>query len=331
MGALPVLEVAIGLCFVYLLLALIVTTVTEWLSRVRNSRGRVLEDGIRRLLGEERHDSPLTKAVLGHPLVQSLSSKGSRPSYIPSEIFAQVLADVMQPPDGGPPPDLPQDSKESRQTIIPEALDQSLRTLRTALQFAEVRNRDPRLPDPEVLEQWYDNQMERVSGWYKRHTQTIVFIASVVVTVAANADTVSLSTRLWTDSALRSTVVESAKARIALGPPLEVVEYTDPTSPEPTEPIKSEASSETTESEDANNLSADEKALLAGLMGWSGERDKLRTQGLGFWLLFHAGGWLVTALAVSLGAPFWFDTLNRFINIRAAGPPPRSTIDPKAR
>jgi hypothetical protein len=33
-------------------------------------------------------------------------------------------------------------------------------------------------------------------------------------------------------------------------------------------------------------------------------------------------GWLITAFAVSLGAPFWFDLLNKFVNVRASGKPP---------
>ena len=33
-------------------------------------------------------------------------------------------------------------------------------------------------------------------------------------------------------------------------------------------------------------------------------------------------GWLITAFAVSLGAPFWFDLLNKFMNIRSAGKAP---------
>jgi len=33
-------------------------------------------------------------------------------------------------------------------------------------------------------------------------------------------------------------------------------------------------------------------------------------------------GWLLTILAVSLGAPFWFDVLNRFMNLRSAGNAP---------
>ncbi len=40
------------------------------------------------------------------------------------------------------------------------------------------------------------------------------------------------------------------------------------------------------------------------------------------WLLFKLFGLLVSAFAVSLGAPFWFDLLSKFVNIRAAGAPP---------
>jgi hypothetical protein len=35
---------------------------------------------------------------------------------------------------------------------------------------------------------------------------------------------------------------------------------------------------------------------------------------------------LLTAVAVSLGAPFWFDVLNKFIAFRSSGKPPEKTI-----
>ena len=43
---------------------------------------------------------------------------------------------------------------------------------------------------------------------------------------------------------------------------------------------------------------------------------------------FHLLGWLITALAATLGAPFWFDTLNRFISIRSAGKAPEEKPKP---
>jgi hypothetical protein len=39
-------------------------------------------------------------------------------------------------------------------------------------------------------------------------------------------------------------------------------------------------------------------------------------------------GWLITAFAVSLGAPFWFDLLNKFVNVRASGKAPEE--EPKS-
>lgn len=52
----------------------------------------------------------------------------------------------------------------------------------------------------------------------------------------------------------------------------------------------------------------------------------------GRWLQYHplqTGGlvtilgWILTALAISLGAPFWFDLLNKIIRLRSSGPKPK--------
>ena len=43
---------------------------------------------------------------------------------------------------------------------------------------------------------------------------------------------------------------------------------------------------------------------------------------------FHLVGWLLTALAASLGAPFWFDVLNKFISIRSVGKAPEERPKP---
>jgi hypothetical protein len=40
-------------------------------------------------------------------------------------------------------------------------------------------------------------------------------------------------------------------------------------------------------------------------------------------------GFLITALAITMGAPFWFDLLNRFVNIRAGGNKPSEDADAK--
>ncbi len=64
-------------------------------------------------------------------------------------------------------------------------------------------------------------------------------------------------------------------------------------------------------------------AQLGQMIGWRTQQD----WGLLGWLE-RVLGWLLTVGAVSLGAPLWFDTLNRFVNIRAEG---RSPAEAAAR
>jgi hypothetical protein len=40
---------------------------------------------------------------------------------------------------------------------------------------------------------------------------------------------------------------------------------------------------------------------------------------LGLFILLKLIGWLITAGATVLGAPFWFDTLKKLVNIRGTG------------
>lgn len=59
-------------------------------------------------------------------------------------------------------------------------------------------------------------------------------------------------------------------------------------------------------------------------IGWESQGEKFPGLSLSLWgkpLQYHGLGWLLTAFAISLGAPFWFDLLNKFIVIRSAVKP----------
>lgn len=57
-------------------------------------------------------------------------------------------------------------------------------------------------------------------------------------------------------------------------------------------------------------------------------RDGAEWKSLGRTLQFHSLGWLISIIAASLGAPFWFDLLNKFMNIRGTGKPPEEPSAP---
>ncbi len=93
MFGLPILEVAVGLSFVYLLLALICTAVNETIAGITRRRADFLKKGIDSLLGD---DPDLKKKLFEHPLIASLGpKKDAKPSYLSASKFALALMDIV--------------------------------------------------------------------------------------------------------------------------------------------------------------------------------------------------------------------------------------------
>jgi hypothetical protein len=300
MAGLPILDVAIGLVFVYLLLALICTTVNEIIATLTKRRPFFLDKGVSQMLGTKE----LKREVYKHPLVRSLADSDKVcPSYIPAENFALALRDVLTG-DGKSPNDM----QALKSNFVTKG-NAEFRTAITALR--SNAEDDPEQFDRE-LQRWFENNMQRVSGWYKRRAQWWSLGLAAALTLAFNADTLRIAQKLWTDPVLRASVVQAAAERSRMERPAEalpMVVYTDPDNPDQGEPV-----------EIKNPLTATEQAVMSQLAGWSGQN--LPQQRPFWWWVSWILGLCITALAVSMGAPFWFDTLNKFMNVRNAGRPP---------
>ena len=296
-----VLDVAIGLIFVYLLLAIICTAANEWLAAVTKSRAKFLEKGLRQLLDNQPTTRDPSKGALIkefylHPLVTGMMRGGKHPTYLSARTFAAVVTDVLIANSAADPKveDLGQAA-----AALPEG---SVQKVVTAL--VQHAGRTKTTPE-QALQAWFNDAMDRVTGWYKRRTQLWTVIVAIVITLLANADTVGIARRLWRDPVLRSAVVEEAKVRAQKPRPTISVEYKD--EDDPTNP--------TVTHNEGNQLSAREQELLGELLGWHGPvKDGLKPEAF--------LGWFLTVLALSMGAPFWFDLLNKIMNIRSAGKSP---------
>lgn len=161
----------------------------------------------------------------------------------------------------------------------------------------------------ENVEQWFNDAMARVGGWYKRWTQKILFGVAIVLVFAANVDTLMLVKRLSRDNALRASILAAAD-RAVLNPD--------------GNPAQSASARE-------DLLTEAEKLALP--FGWIPNKDDIyKTEQVPNCNLIGTAcfvGWglklvglLISVFAVQLGAPFWFDTLSKFVNIRGAGTPP---------
>jgi len=145
-----------------------------------------------------------------------------------------------------------------------------------------------------AIEKWFDDGMDQVTAWYKRRSQFIIFALGCVLAAWLNLDAIMIATALGRDSALRVALVAEAQ-----------------------EASKAETSPDVKAS--ARFLAAEAKLLNLGLpLGWSDvEKAPNRTpSGAKAWAM-KIIGLLATALASSLGAPFWFDLLKRVMMVRA--------------
>jgi hypothetical protein len=281
-----VLDVATGLVFVYLLLSVFCTTVNEWISGILQTRSKTLMKGITGLLDNQPFkEATFLGAFYKHPVIVGTMQDGAHPSYLSSRAFAVALTDLVAPAAAGQGSrtldDLAKGVRELPDGDVKKALVALIGSAQGSLDTAQKN-----------IETWFDDSMDRVSGWYKRWSQKVTIGLAVAVTLLANADTLNMARRLWTDPVLRSAIIEQSKARAAAN------------APQPAAP-----------------LTPGEQAELGRIVGWS--QADLNVQ---WWTwLQRILGWILTSIAVSLGAPFWFDTLNRFINIRNAGKPPEKS------
>lgn len=311
MSSFPLLDLAIGISFVYLILSLICTSANEALAGIFKTRAKFLDAGIQSLLD----DTELKKKIYNHQLIRGLVRNHQKicPSYIPARNFALALMDILT---------------GEKATNDPVALNAGIASypnpgLQKALKTVLADDSPSLKNNQQKLEAWFDDGMDRVSGWYKRHSQVRIFILAVLVTIVANADSLKIVKTLWVNPSLRTAFVDAASERIKKGRPdetLPMVEYPDPDNPTVTKPVN------LPERDVASDL---EKDLVSQVTGWQEDFAEYTSRGLRDWLgwlLYHRlFGWLITILAISLGAPFWFDTLSRLTNIRNAGKPPEKT------
>lgn len=402
------LDVAIGLAFVFSLVALLCSLLNEWIAALAARRGRLLWQGVDHLLG-----SALSGDLQRHPLVEGLVNRTwfdklwvlsrfrrrCRPSYLPSEVFVTALVDLVGSPAGGRMP--------TTFAALRAAVDKiPTSDVRRAL-LALVDDADGDLEAAKTaIGRWFDAGMDRVSGWYKRWSQLVLFVLGLIVALSFGVDSLLIGKTLWNEPLLREALVDQAQTFLdeRANADQSATDQTAgegagaPVQPgggeegggEPAAPGAGEETSgggaaagdggaatgagnagapdgggtsagdETAGGDDSSAAGPrDVEAIRADYEEVAGmlnslrlplvplsfdrdsavrrELDAARTETrespspspsepatepskwclLWFWLVSHGVGFLLTACAAALGAPFWFDALARLMTLRA--------------
>jgi hypothetical protein len=331
-----VLDVGLGVILVFLLISFIATALREAIESWRKARAAYLEKGILELLGGSSA-SDLAKSFYDHPLIYALyrgeyspqeatsGIKGfflrnarelfmprgrSLPTYIPAKNFAGAIIDLAV---RGPfPSDYASAQTQAEVSVVTIRANAGQltnpRLIRAVLAATDFANGDvSKVRDN--LQDWFDSSMDRVSGWYKRATQVWLFGIGLLLAAILNINTFRIADGLWRDKSLRDAIAARTEAMARDTTYQRLLVDT------------------TYRKQDLRQAMLALTALNLPI-GWSDvakkeARDRSDAGGGSFWSfwLLAFSGYLLTAFAVTLGAPFWFDVLNKFMVIRSTVKP----------
>jgi hypothetical protein len=183
---------------------------------------------------------------------------------------------------------------------LPTGLKKSLLALADRVQAgADSLESGVRQMEQEIAT-WFDNSMARASGVYKRNAKGVAIVIGFAIAAVINVDTIYITTRLAKDTTLRATISQSAN---------ELAVQTDAP-----EDVATDLQAVRVAVEDA----LDELPLP---IGWGEVNVTQQMQGMNpVWgATRRALGWGITAIALSMGAGFWYDVLGKVMHVRNTG------------
>lgn len=305
-----ILEIALGLVFVYLLASMACSAIREGIAKILKTRAKNLEKELLDIL----KSTELVQALYQNQLIRDpqAAKVKKRPPKIPTDKFAAALLDTLINTRKGETKGF-NEIKEGIEKIenaqIRGALLKILNSAASDLDSVKKTIEELR----ESIEEWYDNLMEKLSLWYKQRSRVVLFLIGLLLCGFLNLDTVMIVKSLHQNETLRKAVAATA-----------------------IETLKKPSAEAGKTQADLNFkktvIELRDKIDRTGLpVGWVGDKapegDPRKFPGGFCLILIKILGLLATALAVSFGAPFWFETMRKLSNLygkKKTGSKPKS-------
>jgi hypothetical protein len=366
----PLFITLICLVSVFALLSLLVSTLSEAVNSYFKERGRLLYTTISTMFSDHVNVN-FGQLLYSHPAIDNLKKdKESLPQYISDDMFSAALIDVIMNygrnfgfvpaaqlitqtgPSPGPFMLFQNGVNKMQNTPLKFQL---LNMIERAIAAVDT---DKISVVEKQIRQWYHDQMERTSGWYKTYIRSRLFWISLFVALALNVDSIHLFKTIYIDPDLRARLEPVAEqladnyAQARKDSNQTVLQH-DYIAAQLTK-IMSDSTKKTDSSQadfrhflvqwknrDSLLFKADsvrQKTLQQAIsqldqisalslpVGWKRNippmNIKWNSKGSLLSCLSYLLGILITAFSLSAGAPFWFDLLLRLVNIRRAGAKP---------
>jgi len=380
----PIFETILCMVLIYALLSLLVSTITEALNNRFQVRGSMLYKTISSLFNDNLNVN-FGQLIYSHPMIANLKKDiNSLPQYISADMFSNATIDVVS--------NYAREYKFNKHTNKIELnIDSStvfqrfksgiLKMYHTDLKIfllnmaekaeSEIR---PLEKLKELLESWYNDQMDRTTGWYKIKVRRRLFQVSICITLLLNIDSIHIFQTIYRSPDLRAQLVPIAdnladnysklkndSSITALNRAYtaytnsrnsfqadSVTRNADTRFAKNFNLVKDSAKAVILKRDSTINALKSQMDVIADLslpLGWSKNQPPVswfRSQsklsnisaGLSYFenykqttfakIVIYLLGIMISVFSLSAGAPFWFDLLLKFVNIRRAGLKPNT-------
>jgi hypothetical protein len=288
-----------------------------------NINPQITEDSSSKILRSKLNKKAALFAanITNHPLYRRKSEDSllyKKPAYLTASAFSDILMDVLgnRRNNNNTAPILLNDIK----TFVNNELENNPDLKSILNLYIQQANGDIQ-KFKLLIENWFDDTMNRVSGWYKRQATKILFAIGFVLAMSLNVSTIDIVHRLSVDKDLREAMAQSATNYVKTKN-AQISSFTDKDS------LDTAVNKQITQIHTLYDSTIAPVNSLMGL-GWDYNTADSTIHKKVWYVLKETAtkprslfGFIITALAITMGAPFWFDLLNRFVNIRGGGNKP---------
>jgi len=332
MNGLDFLNLVIGLIFIYLIYSIAASTIWEIIISLTNMRGRMLLkwmcDNFEELSTntESKRIGEWQNEILDHPLAKGMLRKYEKlPSYISSEVFTDVLFDII----------VNENSKDQVSELSLKDVELVKKKLKSSqklkaplkrvfIQYLNEASGDL-LNFKKRVGKWFDETQQRLMGAYKKSLQLWIFIIATILVGLTNADTIQISSYLYRNPETRNALAAQFDSFRQDSAMIASISSNNIAKVDSITGMSQEELANHIESSYSRLKELDNEINKVGIpLGWEKEEIKALK---GWNILKKIGGLLLTIFAVSLGAPFWFDVLNKLATLRSSGTKPKTLLE----
>ena len=338
MSGFPILDLVVGIIFVYFLLSIISSSGVEMILTGLKARAALLEEWLTKIFNKtmtqpDGKTVTLAHAIMDHCSVTALSTSRKSTSYIDAKNFTAALLERITF-DPANPKSVAKDIDEfiaaiSKSDSLPSEFQRVL--LIYANDAKDTYKSVSEKTESEIdlfrwkIENWYNSSMDRLTdALKKKYSRPATLLVAIIVTVCLNADSIALAKYLYSNPEARTKIAMQAYSAADDSALIKQVQQINLANADTShnamsaQEIKNSITQKIADIDKAKKGLSDVMPLTwkAGELNGPGGKISLR-------LLFSKiTGLLATILAIMMGAPFWFDLLNKISNLRSTGAKP---------